>query len=133
LLMLPLGVLIPRCGRALSKGRWWFLLHMATQLLGVMLVIVALATGYKMGAAEGTAHPVSRSPEIRYYTHACIGSSNRAHHWSGTSDPTRISSALVQATTSPTTCGVWTRCLSFPPYRSRPHRSHDWLGDRFDG
>jgi hypothetical protein len=125
--------LIPRYGRALSKGRWWFLLHMATQLVGVILVIVALATGYKMGAAEGTAHPACRCPGICYCTDACIGPSNRSHHWSGTSDHTRISSTLVQATTSPTTCGAWTRCLPFPPYRSRPHCSHHWLGDRFDG
>lgn len=59
LLLLPLGVLIPRYGRAFSRGRWWFPLHMAAQLIGVILAITALATGYNMGAAPGTAHPVS--------------------------------------------------------------------------
>lgn len=60
LLLLPLGVLIPRYGRALSKGRWWFPVHIWVQVIGVILVIAALAIGYQMGAEEGTAHPVSR-------------------------------------------------------------------------
>jgi hypothetical protein len=59
LLLLPLGVLIPRYARALSKGRWWFPLHMGVQLGGTALAIAALVIGYQMGAAEGTAHPVS--------------------------------------------------------------------------
>jgi hypothetical protein len=59
LLLLPLGVLIPRYARALSKGRWWFPLHMGVQLGGTAFAIAALAIGYQMGAAEGTAHPVS--------------------------------------------------------------------------
>jgi protein-S-isoprenylcysteine O-methyltransferase Ste14 len=59
LLLLPLGVLIPRYGRALSRGRWWFPLHMAVQFIGVILAVAALALGYKMGSAPGTAHPVS--------------------------------------------------------------------------
>jgi len=59
LLLLPLGVLIPRYARAMSKGRWWFPLHMGVQLGGTALAIAALAIGYQMGAAEGTAHPVS--------------------------------------------------------------------------
>jgi hypothetical protein len=59
LLLLPLGVLVPRYARAMSKGRWWFPLHMGVQLGGTALAIAALAIGYQMGAAEGTAHPVS--------------------------------------------------------------------------
>jgi hypothetical protein len=59
LLLLPLGVLIPRYARAMSKARWWFPLHMGVQLGGTALAIAALAIGYQMGAADGTAHPVS--------------------------------------------------------------------------
>lgn len=59
LILLPLGVLIPRYGRAFSKGRWWFPLHMVAQLIGVILAIAAMGTGYTMGGVDGTAHPVS--------------------------------------------------------------------------
>lgn len=58
LLLLPLGVLIPRYARALGTGRWWFPVHMGVQLIGTALAIAALTIGYHMGAADGTAHPV---------------------------------------------------------------------------
>jgi hypothetical protein len=59
LLFLPLGVLIPRYGRALTRGRWWFPTHMAVQLIGTILAIVAIATGSNLGGAEGASHSVS--------------------------------------------------------------------------
>jgi hypothetical protein len=59
LVLLPFGVLIPRYARALSTGRWWFPLHMAVQIIGIILALVALATGFAQGGAEGAAHPVS--------------------------------------------------------------------------
>lgn len=59
LVLLPFGVLIPRYARALSTGRWWFTLHMAVQIIGIILALVALGTGFAQGGAEGAAHPVS--------------------------------------------------------------------------
>jgi hypothetical protein len=61
LVLLPLGVLIPRYGRAVTNGRWWFPVHMAVQIIGLALAIVAIATGYNMGGGGGPAHPVSLS------------------------------------------------------------------------
>lgn len=79
LLLLPLGVLIPRYARAMSKGRWWFPLHVGLQLGGTALAVAALAIGYQMGAADGTAHPVSPSASY-YWILILLGTGNSPHH-----------------------------------------------------
>jgi hypothetical protein len=71
LLLLPLGVLIPRYGRALSKGRWWFPLHMAVQLIGSIAAVVAVATGSNLGGEDGAAHPVSLATARCSYGSVC--------------------------------------------------------------
>ena len=44
MLLLPLGVLIPRLARAMSVHRWWFPVHAALNgLLGMGLVVAAFA------------------------------------------------------------------------------------------
>jgi hypothetical protein len=58
LVLLPLGVLIPRYARALSGRQWWFPLHIIVQLAGIVLALVALGTGFNMGGVPGSAHPV---------------------------------------------------------------------------
>jgi len=59
LFLLPLGVLIPRYARALSTRRWWFPVHMIVQLVGIVLALVALGTGFHLGGEGGDTHPVS--------------------------------------------------------------------------
>lgn len=59
LVLLPLGVLIPRYVRLFSGRRWWFPVHAIVQLAGIVLALVALGTGFNMGGVPGSVHPVS--------------------------------------------------------------------------
>jgi len=126
LVLLPLGVLIPRYARALSTGRWWFILHMAVQIIGIILALIALGTGFAQGGAEGAAHPVSLIKKLQRLT--IIGLRSRARDRSRTPSLARSLHSLVQRKISPSRRKVRKRIFTLRTYRSRFDRHHRRMG-----
>jgi hypothetical protein len=126
LVLLPFGVLIPRYARALSTGRWWFTLHMAVQIIGIILALIALATGFAQGGAEGAAHPVSLIQRLQRLMFLGIRSRARDRSW--TPSPTWPIHSLVQGKITPCCRKVRKRISTFRTYRSRINRNHCRVG-----
>jgi hypothetical protein len=126
LVLLPFGVLIPRYARALSTGRWWFTLHMAVQIVGIILALIALATGFAQGGAEGAAHPVSLINRLQRLTMIGIRSRARDRSWNPSS--TWSLHSLVQGKIPPCCRKVRKRIFTLRTYRSRFDRHYRRMG-----
>jgi hypothetical protein len=130
LVLLPFGVLIPRYARALSTGQWWFTLHMAVQIIGIILALIALATGFAQGGAEGAAHPVSLLQRLQRLMLLGIGSRARDRSW--TPSPTWSLHSLVQGKITPCCRQVRKRIPTLRAYRSRFDRHYRRVGHGYN-